>query len=121
MNEVIIEVLSFLFENLPSLGFAAARTAHLEGRVAVIPPFATKIFCCSIAGCMALRSSGEILSNSSIAANPLSERGRTPASKANLPSPKESLIAAAVKPAPEVPPPEANFPLGEIFDIYPRS
>ena len=105
------------FENLPSFGLAAARIAQREGRVAVIPPLATLICCCSIAGCMTLRSSSLILSNSSIAANPLSDKGRTPASNANLPSPKASLTAAAVRPAPETPPPDASLPRGEILDM----
>ena len=106
-----------LFVNLPSFGLAAARIAHLEFRVAVIPPLATWTFCCSIAGCIILVSSVEILSNSSIAASPRSESGSTPASRANLPSPNASLTAAAVSPAPEVPPPVANLPLGERFEM----
>ena len=103
--------------NLPSSGFAAARMAHLEWSVAVIPPFATWTCCCSIAGCIILLSSVEILSNSSIAASPRSESGRTPASSANLPSPNASLTAAAVRPAPDTPPPVANRPLGESSEM----
>ena len=35
--------------NLPSFGLAAARIAHLDLSVALIPAFATLISCCSIA------------------------------------------------------------------------
>ena len=113
LKDRITLVFAARLENLPDLGFAAAIIAHLDGKDAVIPPFEISILCCSIAGCMTFLSSSVILSNSSIAAKPLSDNGRTPASKENLPSAKLSLTAAAVNPAPETPPPEANFPLGE--------
>ena len=71
-----------------------------------------------MAGCITCLSSLLILSNSSIAAKPLSDRGNTPASKENLPSANESLTAAAVNPAPETPPPDANFPLGDNSETY---
>ena len=48
---------------------------------------------------------------------PKSAKGKTPASNVNLPSPKESRIAAAVNPAAEIFPPDANLALGANFDI----
>ena len=107
-----------LWLNLPSRGLAAANTAHRVSIVALIPPFEMCIFCCSIASCIFDLSSLFILSNSSIAASPESARTRIPASKEKRPSLNASLTAAAVKPAPEIPPPEAYFPRGEICDIY---
>ena len=104
--------------NLPSFGLAAARTAQRVLRVAFTPPFDTSKRCCSMAGCMVRLSSSLILSNSSIAAIPLSESGKIPASNANLPPPpNSSLTAAAVRPAPDTPPPVANIPRGESFDM----
>ena len=117
LNDLITLVFLPLLLNLPSAGLAAASIAHLECSVAVIPPLATCTFCCSIAGCIILLSSLEILSNSSIAASPRSERGSTPASRAKRPSPNASLTAAAVRPAPVVPPPVANLPLGESSEM----
>ena len=117
LNDLITLVLIPLLVNRPSFGFAAARIEHLEFSVAVIPPLATWTFCCSIAGCIIRLSSGEILSNSSMAANPLSDSGRTPASSANRPSPNASLTAAAVRPAPETPPPVANLPRGDSAEM----
>ena len=113
LNERMTLVLAARLEKRPSFGLAAAIIAHLEGKEAVIPPLEISILCCSIAGCMTFLSSSDILSNSSIAANPLSDNGNTPASKENLPSAKVSLTAAAVNPAPETPPPDANLPRGE--------
>ena len=110
-----------LFEKRPFSGFAAAIIAQREGKDAVIPPLEISILCCSIAGCITLLSSFEILSNSSIAAKPLSESGNTPASRANLPSANVSLTAAAVNPAPETPPPEANLPRGDNSETYVKS
>ena len=98
----------------PSLGFAAARTAHLVGMVALIPPLLMLIRCCSIASCIAPRSSGVILSNSSTAHRPRSARTRAPASNEKRPSLNASLTAAAVNPAALVPPPVVNRPRGEI-------
>ena len=116
-NDCIMLALPPLYSNRPLFGLAAAKTAQRELRVAVIPPFATLTFCCSIAGCIALLSCFPILSNSSIAANPRSERGRTPASNANLPSENPSFTAAAVSPADVTEPPEANFPRGDRLDM----
>ena len=117
MNDCIILAFADRGSNLPDSGLAAASTAHRELSVAVIPPLATLIFCCSMAGCIALVSCLLILSNSSMAARPLSDRGSTPASSANLPSEKPSFTAAAVRPAAETDPPDVNFPLGERFDM----
>ena len=85
--------------------------------VALIPPFEIWIFCCSIASCIFALSSLFILSNSSIAANPESARTKIPASREKRPSLKASLTAAAVNPAPEIPPPDAYFPRGDICDM----
>ena len=76
------------------------------------------ILCCSIASCIEPLSDDVILSNSSIAAKPLSESGNIPASSAKRPSLNASLTAAAVSPAADTPPPEAYFPLGDMCDIY---
>ena len=118
LNECITLSFAPRLVNRPRIGFAAANTAQRVFRVALTPPFETSRRCCSIAGCMVRRSSSLILSNSSIAAIPRSESGRIPASRAKRPPPpKSSRTAAAVRPAPETPPPVANMPRGESFDM----
>ena len=87
--------------NLPNLGFAAARTEHLEFNVAMIPAFAILTVCCSNASWSADLSSALILSNSSTHTLPWSPSTSAPASRDHPPS--SSLTAAAVKPAPLVP------------------
>ena len=101
---------------LPKDGFAAARTAVLAFNVATMPPFATETVCCSMASWMATRSSGRILSISSMQAMPLSARTNAPASKLMLPP--FSRTTAAVKPAAVVPLPEVYKPLGAILATY---
>ena len=118
LNDLITLSLGPRLVNLPSLGLAAARMEQRVFKVALTPPFDTSRRCCSIAGCMVRRSSSLILSNSSIAAIPRSDRGNTPASKAKRPPPpKSSRTAAAVSPAPDTPPPVANIPRGESLDM----
>ncbi len=96
------------------MGLAAANTAQRVGIVALTPPLLILILCCSIASCIAPRSSAVILSNSSTAHRPKSARTNAPASNEKRPSLNASLTAAAVNPAALVPPPVVNLPRGEI-------
>ncbi|GBE19178.1 hypothetical protein BMS3Abin16_01793 [archaeon BMS3Abin16] len=105
----------------PYFGFAAARIAVRAENCASIPAFATLTVCCSIASCMAERSSLVILSNSSIQAIPRSASTSAPASRLQPPSPKSSLTAVAVRPAPVAPLPEVKTPFGaSSFATYCR-
>ncbi len=107
--------------NLPNLGLAAARSAHLDLRVAMTPALATLMVCCSIASCNALRSSFLILSISSMHAMPLSARTKAPASMVQRPSPNSSFTAVAVRPADEELLPEVYIPRGDSMVIYLKS
>ncbi len=111
---VIVSVSS----NLPYFGFAAANIEHLHCSVAVIPAFATDIFCDSIASWSDERSWVVILSSSSIHARPLSARTSAPASSVHRPSPKSSFTAAAVRPAALADFPDAYIPLGARLLMY---
>ncbi len=91
------------FVKRPSFGFAAARTGHRAFSVEVIPALAMETVCCSSASCIAERSSGLILSSSSITAIPPSARTSMPASSIHRPPAKSSFTAAAVRPAAVVP------------------
>jgi len=84
--------------------------------VATMPPLATETVCCSMASCMATRSSGRILSISSMQATPLSARTRAPASR--LMPPPRSRRTAAVKPAAVVPRPDVYKPRGAMRLTY---
>ncbi|EZA54967.1 hypothetical protein X777_04430, partial [Ooceraea biroi] len=64
----------------PKTELAAASTEHLVFRVVVMPAFAIEIVCCSIASCIATRSSSFILSNSSMQTTPPSARTIAPPS-----------------------------------------
>ncbi|OPY24522.1 MAG: hypothetical protein A4E27_01236 [Methanobacterium sp. PtaU1.Bin242] len=97
----ICSAIDLYWSKRPNLGLAAAKTEHLEFNVAIIPALAMLIVCCSRASCMADRSSGRILSNSSTQTLPLSPSTSAPASK--LHPPNSSLTAAAVSPTPLVP------------------
>ena len=88
----------------PYSGFAADKMEVRAFNVATIPPFATEQVCCSITSCNAERSSGFILSNSSIQTKPWSPKTTAPASSIIIPD--LSRITAAVRPAAVVPRPE---------------
>ena len=60
------------------------------------------------------RSLSLILSNSSIAASPISASTKVPASRVQRPSAIASFTAAAVKPAADADFPDVNLPLGDI-------
>ena len=107
--------------NLPSLGLAAASTAHLVISVANMPAFAIVTVCCSIASCSADRSSFDIFSNSSIATVPLFANGIAPASSDQPEPPKSSWTTAAVSPTPDADFPAVYTPRGENDTAYFRS
>jgi hypothetical protein len=65
------------------MGFAAAKIEHFALSLVVIPALAIDIVYCSMASCMTTRSSGLILSNSSIQHTPPLANTRAPASKVN--------------------------------------
>ncbi len=94
----------------PYIGFAAAKIDVRAFSVATIPPFAMLADCCSMTSCSALRSSGFILSNSSIHTRPWSPNTTAPAS--NIIMPVLSLTTAAVNPAAVEPLPDVYNPLG---------
>ena len=95
--------------NLPLDGLDAAKTAHLDCSVVVIPAFATLIVCWLRASCMLSLSSFFILSSSSMQASPPSASGNAPASIVHSPlfRPELLLDADAVNPAPEAAFPDA--------------
>ena len=95
---------------------AAASRLVRAFSVATMPPLATLTVCCSMASCMATRSSGLILSISSMQATPLSARTRAPASR-DMPPPR-SRSTAAVNPAAVVPRPDVYSPRGAMRDTY---
>ena len=72
--------------------------------------------CPSKASCMAARSSGDILSSSSIARVPLCASTKAPASR-EKPCKNSSRTTEAVKPAPLTPFPEIKRPFGDTFEI----
>lgn len=65
------------------MGFAAAKMEHRALRRVVMPAFAIEMVCCSMASCMATRSSGRILSNSSMQQTPPLAMTSAPASSVN--------------------------------------
>lgn len=80
------------------MGFAAAKTEHFAFNLVVIPALATDIVYYSIASCITTRSSGRILSNSSIQQTPPLAITSAPASSVNYPL-DPSRVILAVKPA----------------------
>jgi len=86
----------------PWIGLAAAKIDVREFSRVVIPAFATEIVCCYIASWIATRSSGRILSNSSMQTIPPSAKTKAPPSIWNSPVAK-SFVIDAVRPAADEP------------------
>ena len=99
---------------LPYFGFAAASMLAFAGSVILNPAFAMDTVCCSIPSCIALLSSGFILSNSSIHACPSLHSGSTPACATCVPF--SILTIPIVSPAALAPLPEVYMDLLETFE-----
>lgn len=99
---------------LPWIGFAAAKIDVRELSLVVIPAFATEIVCCYMASWIATRSSGRILSNSSIQTIPPSAKTNAPPSIWNYPVAK-SLVIDAVRPAADDPLPLVYTAIEAVF------
>merc|ERR1719469_1858678 len=97
---------------VPNRGFAAASTLHLVFNIVVIPAFAIEMVCCSMASCIATRSFGSILSNSSMQTIPPSANTIAPPSREK---PLASFVIAAVNPAALEPLPLVYTAIGAAF------
>mmetsp|Transcript_19716 Transcript_19716/g.45707 ORF Transcript_19716/g.45707 Transcript_19716/m.45707 type:complete len:229 (-) Transcript_19716:926-1612(-) len=110
----------FMSSYLPNVGLAAASTEVRVLRTVVMPALAIEIVCCSIASWIATRSSGRILSNSSMHTTPPSASTIAPPSRKNSPV-FGSLTTVAVRPAAEEPLPDVYTEIGAAFSMNLRS